>query len=173
MMSSYERGLINDEKRISSSSENTGSLTVAVEGNIGSGKSTFLNYCSNRPDIIVHPEPIEKWRSVQGENLLVTIIRIRSTFLRTIPISRLTHGLRSTTIHSAGGCLFSCKSAWRFWTYIIGRPGSRWKSSRDRYWVPGSFPYPFSIHHSNKTISSSRQELLSGAHEIRRSDDWN
>lgn len=48
-----------------------GTLTVSVEGNIGSGKTTFLNFCKARPDITVFPEPIDKWRNVRGENLLV------------------------------------------------------------------------------------------------------
>ena len=36
-------------------------FVVAVEGNIGSGKSTMINYFKNFNDIQIHPEPIEKW----------------------------------------------------------------------------------------------------------------
>lgn len=46
-------------------------LLVAVEGNIGSGKSTFLNYCSSRNNVEVVPEPVKKWRNFNGVNLLV------------------------------------------------------------------------------------------------------
>lgn len=52
---------------------NVGTINVAVEGNIGSGKTTFLDYCAGRKNLTVHPEPIEKWRNVRGENLLVSI----------------------------------------------------------------------------------------------------
>ena len=46
-------------------------FTVIVEGNIGSGKTTFLNYFSNFKDVEVLQEPIDRWRNVQGHNLLV------------------------------------------------------------------------------------------------------
>lgn len=46
-------------------------LTIAVEINIGSGKSTFLAYCESRCNVAVFPEPIAQWRNVRGENLLV------------------------------------------------------------------------------------------------------
>ena len=36
-------------------------FVVSVEGNIGSGKSTMINYFKNFNDIQIHPEPIEKW----------------------------------------------------------------------------------------------------------------
>ena len=36
-------------------------FVVAIEGNIGSGKSTMINYFKNFNDIQIHPEPIEKW----------------------------------------------------------------------------------------------------------------
>lgn len=48
-------------------------FTVAVEGNIGSGKSTFLDYCSSKPDVVVYREPVEQWQNVNGSNLLVSI----------------------------------------------------------------------------------------------------
>ena len=50
-------------------------VQVAVEGNIGCGKSTFLNYFENiYPNIEVMPEPIDKWRDVKGINLFVIMI---------------------------------------------------------------------------------------------------
>eukprot|EP00094_Tigriopus_californicus_P005319 TCALIF_05128-PA protein Name:"Similar to dnk Deoxynucleoside kinase (Drosophila melanogaster)" AED:0.11 eAED:0.11 QI:0/0.16/0.28/0.71/0.83/0.71/7/1278/362 len=46
-------------------------FTIVVEGNIGSGKSTFLNEfqdLSNELEIM--PEPVDKWRNCHGTNLL-------------------------------------------------------------------------------------------------------
>ena len=47
-------------------------FTVFVEGNIGSGKTTFLNYFANA-DVYLLSEPVEMWRNVEGHNLLVSI----------------------------------------------------------------------------------------------------
>ncbi|XP_041378298.1 deoxynucleoside kinase-like [Gigantopelta aegis] len=46
------------------------SFTVAVEGNIGSGKSTFLDHFKSNPNVEIFPEPVEKWKSVKGFNSL-------------------------------------------------------------------------------------------------------
>lgn len=54
-----------------SSSFHGNALRVAVEGNIGSGKTTFLEFCRQYCDIEVVPEPISDWRCVGGTNLLV------------------------------------------------------------------------------------------------------
>lgn len=45
-------------------------LRVSVEGNIGSGKSTLMNYFKQFSFIQTHSEPLDKWRDVQGHNLL-------------------------------------------------------------------------------------------------------
>lgn len=45
-------------------------FTIVVEGNIGSGKSTFLKYLSGVPDVAVYFEPVDKWRNLNGINLL-------------------------------------------------------------------------------------------------------
>jgi len=45
-------------------------FTVIVEGNIGSGKSTFLDHYRNLSDFAVFQEPVEKWRDLDGHNLL-------------------------------------------------------------------------------------------------------
>lgn len=47
--------------------------TIFVEGNIGSGKTTFLNRFS-KYDALILSEPVEKWRNVRGHNLLVSRI---------------------------------------------------------------------------------------------------
>ena len=59
---------------LKSTSANKGVFKIIVEGNIGSGKTTFLNIfsknCSNqlhKPLIV--PEPIDLWRDVGGENV--------------------------------------------------------------------------------------------------------
>jgi deoxynucleoside kinase len=44
--------------------------TVVVEGNIGSGKTTFLNYFQQFDDVNVLAEPVNKWRDCNGFNLL-------------------------------------------------------------------------------------------------------
>lgn len=46
-------------------------LRVAVEGNISSGKSTFLSFCQRQPDLDVAMEPIDEWTNLDGSNLLV------------------------------------------------------------------------------------------------------
>lgn len=49
--------------------------TICVEGNIGCGKTTFLNFFRSRFQTAgkfeaeVKAEPVEKWRNVEGENL--------------------------------------------------------------------------------------------------------
>lgn len=45
-------------------------FTVTVEGNIGSGKSTFLQYFKNFPEVDIVPEPVNKWKDVNGYNTL-------------------------------------------------------------------------------------------------------
>ncbi|XP_071519917.1 uncharacterized protein [Panulirus ornatus] len=45
-------------------------VVVCVEGNISSGKSTFLDYLSKFSDIEVVPEHIDGWRDLKGHNLL-------------------------------------------------------------------------------------------------------
>ncbi len=52
-------------------------LTVCVEGNIGSGKTTFLKYFKKYPQVAVFDEPISKWRDCQGYNLLVRVIPMK------------------------------------------------------------------------------------------------
>ncbi|XP_059488047.1 deoxynucleoside kinase-like [Neocloeon triangulifer] len=45
-------------------------FTVVVEGNIGSGKTTFLNQFKRMPEVIALAEPVEMWRDANGHNLL-------------------------------------------------------------------------------------------------------
>lgn len=43
---------------------------VSIEGNIGSGKSTMLNYFQKYKDVELVPEPVAQWCDVKGHNLL-------------------------------------------------------------------------------------------------------
>lgn len=46
-------------------------FTVVVEGNIGSGKTTFLENFRDRDNTIdIIAEPVDKWRNCKGHNLL-------------------------------------------------------------------------------------------------------
>lgn len=47
-------------------------FTVLIEGNIGSGKTTFLNHFQKFDDVCLLTEPVEKWRNCGGVNLLVS-----------------------------------------------------------------------------------------------------
>jgi len=44
-------------------------FTIIVEGNIGSGKTTFLNHYQGS-DVSILTEPVDKWRDLNGNNLL-------------------------------------------------------------------------------------------------------
>ena len=48
----------------------TNQKRIYIEGNIASGKSTFLSYCSNNSHFKVLPETIEKWQNYEGTNYL-------------------------------------------------------------------------------------------------------
>ncbi|KAL0101980.1 hypothetical protein PUN28_018496 [Cardiocondyla obscurior] len=45
-------------------------FTICIEGNIGSGKTTFLNHFHNFNNATILQEPVELWRNVAGVNLL-------------------------------------------------------------------------------------------------------
>lgn len=53
-------------------------FTVFVEGNIGSGKTTFLEHFRQFEDITLLTEPVEQWRNLKGWNLLVCKVVFRS-----------------------------------------------------------------------------------------------
>jgi len=61
---------LKNEKMISEKCMKNKPFVVAIEGNIGSGKSTMINYFKDFKDIQIHPEPVEKWQDCHGENLL-------------------------------------------------------------------------------------------------------
>jgi len=45
-------------------------FTIAVEGNIGAGKSTFLEHYAKVKQVEIVPEPVYKWQQMGGQNLL-------------------------------------------------------------------------------------------------------
>eukprot|EP00090_Calanus_glacialis_P025208 TRINITY_DN3929_c0_g1_i1.p1 TRINITY_DN3929_c0_g1~~TRINITY_DN3929_c0_g1_i1.p1 ORF type:complete len:244 (-),score=68.27 TRINITY_DN3929_c0_g1_i1:99-830(-) len=45
-------------------------FTVLVEGNIGCGKTTFLEHFAQFSQVEVLKEPVDRWRDVNGHNLL-------------------------------------------------------------------------------------------------------
>lgn len=45
-------------------------FTVFVEGNVGSGKTRFLNYFKKFDEFLILEEPIDKWTNLNGFNLL-------------------------------------------------------------------------------------------------------
>jgi len=45
-------------------------FTILVEGNVGSGKSTFLKIMDKFPGVKVFPEPVDNWQKVGSQNLL-------------------------------------------------------------------------------------------------------
>ena len=44
--------------------------TITIEGNIASGKSSLLNNFANEPNMVILPEPIERWKNWRGKNML-------------------------------------------------------------------------------------------------------
>ncbi|XP_060533001.1 deoxynucleoside kinase-like [Cylas formicarius] len=58
------------EKIVSTAARLTRPFTVVVEGNIGSGKTSFLNHFSKHKDVMVLTEPVNLWRNCNGHNLL-------------------------------------------------------------------------------------------------------
>jgi len=58
-------------KRLEPPLVNTRPFTVVVEGNIGSGKTTFLEHFKKfSEEVEILAEPVEKWRNAKGHNLL-------------------------------------------------------------------------------------------------------
>ena len=59
------------ERQITAPTPVKNKIVVTVEGNIGSGKSTFLkSFVDEKHSIDVIEEPVEKWRNLGGKNIL-------------------------------------------------------------------------------------------------------
>jgi len=50
-------------------------VVMLVEGNVGSGKSTFLDIMSSLPGVEVYQEPVDLWRNVGGVNLFEKMVQ--------------------------------------------------------------------------------------------------
>lgn len=55
---------------ISNATNQNKKRTIVVEGNIGAGKSTFLNHMARYVNVQAIPEPLENWTNLNGNNLL-------------------------------------------------------------------------------------------------------
>lgn len=75
-------------------------FTVIVEGNIGSGKTTFLNHFNKYDDVCVLAEPIQLWRNCNGHNLLglmyEDIKKWSFTFQSYVQLTMLQHHSKNT-----------------------------------------------------------------------------
>jgi predicted ATPase len=45
---------------------------VFIEGNVGSGKTTFLEHFASCPNVFLAKEPVHIWQNVNGHNFLVS-----------------------------------------------------------------------------------------------------
>ncbi|XP_022660073.1 deoxynucleoside kinase-like isoform X2 [Varroa jacobsoni] len=61
-------------ENVNPKSINKRNFTIIVEGNIGSGKSTFLNSFGNLSDITIMPEPVHRWTNLGGKHNLLELI---------------------------------------------------------------------------------------------------
>lgn len=52
-------------------------FTICIEGNIGSGKTTFLNHFKKCSNTSILQEPVDLWRNIGGVNLLVSLFYIK------------------------------------------------------------------------------------------------
>merc|ERR1712060_634832 len=89
-----------------------GLYTIVVDGNIASGKTTFLNLFKSYQQVMVMTEPVEEWHNVNGTNLLNLMslnatryfgtFELESTFtrlkqaLRLPPLPSQNHGITKT-----------------------------------------------------------------------------
>ena len=75
---------------------NSRPFTVVVEGNIGSGKTTFLQHFNKfSEEVETLAEPVDKWRNANGHNLLQMMYedphRWASIIIITIPVFLVTN----------------------------------------------------------------------------------
>jgi len=75
-------------------------FTVLVEGNIGCGKTTFLQHFSQFGHVDVLKEPVDRWRDVNGHNLLQLMYedpeRWAMPFQSYVQLTMLDHHLQNT-----------------------------------------------------------------------------
>ena len=56
--------------------------TISIEGNIGCGKSYLIDFLKNKKDLDFDffPEPVEKWKNLEGDNLLDDFYKLGNAF---------------------------------------------------------------------------------------------
>lgn len=79
-MFSLQKTFTNFLRNVVSRRNSKRTFTVCVEGNIGSGKTTFLNNFKIYNNTAVLQEPVQLWRNVAGENLLELMYKDTSRF---------------------------------------------------------------------------------------------
>ncbi|CAG9763145.1 unnamed protein product [Ceutorhynchus assimilis] len=81
--------------------KNSRPFTVIVEGNIGCGKTTFLEYFGKHKSICVLAEPVDIWRNADGHNLLGLMYedpkKWSFTFQSYVQLTMLQNHLKPTT----------------------------------------------------------------------------
>ncbi|XP_034237186.1 deoxynucleoside kinase-like isoform X2 [Thrips palmi] len=96
---------------------NSKPFTIFVEGNIGSGKTTFLKHFAALDNVVTLAEPVDRWREVRGENFLdlmysdpsrwgitfQTYVQLTMLDLHTKPVERPIK-MMERSIHSARYC---------------------------------------------------------------------
>ncbi|XP_038077952.1 deoxynucleoside kinase-like [Patiria miniata] len=50
-------------------------ITISIEGNIGSGKTTLMNFFAGHDVVTTIDEPVQKWRNARGHNLFELMYR--------------------------------------------------------------------------------------------------
>lgn len=75
-------------------------FTIVVEGNIGSGKTTFLNRFKKYDNVCILSEPVELWRNCNNHNLLENVYKDTSrwgfTFQSYVQLTMLNHHVLAT-----------------------------------------------------------------------------
>ncbi|CAB3386186.1 Hypothetical predicted protein [Cloeon dipterum] len=95
LISDWKPYLIYNPKKMykSRKSEVPRPYRVSVEGNIGSGKSTFLSYFERFSEVEIYLEPLDRWRDVQGYNVLdllySDLTKWNLTFQHMVQLSRV------------------------------------------------------------------------------------
>jgi len=78
-LASLKSGQDLTNSQLTSTTQDTDNLrrpfVIAVEGNVGCGKSTFLNLMSALPGVETYPETVDRWQNVSGLNLLEEMYR--------------------------------------------------------------------------------------------------
>jgi len=77
-------------------------FNVIVEGNVGSGKSTFLDILQSWPGVETFPEPVAAWQEVGGQNLLEDMYSAPARWMTTFQLySALTRTKQALTARAS------------------------------------------------------------------------